>query len=383
MSDESDSPRTEAASPRRLEQAREEGQIARSRELTTSLLLIAAAGLLAFGGAGMVDAFSRLLRRGLSLSGADAFDPASLLQRLASLSMDSVIAVAPLLGLLVLVALLGPTLVGGWIFAPNAVQPDFSRINPARGFKQMFSWHGAAELIKAALKMLLVAAVAAATLWNLRGELFSLSQVAPEQGPAASGALLSRLFLLVSASLVVIAALDVPFQIWRHRRGLRMTREELRRDMRESDGDPQLKGRIRREQRAMARRRMMQDVPGADVIVTNPTHYAVALSYKDASMRAPRVVAKGVALVAARIRSIGEEHRVPIVEAPPLARALYANTEIGAEIPGPLYNAVAQVLAYVYQLRRWNAAATRRGPPPSLPTDLPVPGDMDPQAANS
>ena len=380
MAEESDSPRTEPASQRRLEQAREEGQIARSRELTTSLLLLAAGALFVVAGTHIVEAFLRILRRGLSLSSADAFDEASILSRLASLSTDSLIALSPVLVLLVVVSLLGPTLIGGWIFALKAIQPDFSRLSPLRGIKLMFSWHGAGELAKAIAKALLVSVAASAAIWAIRGDLLGLALVPAEQGPAAAGGLLTHLFLVVSASLALVAAFDVPFQIWRHRRSLRMTREEVRKDLRESEGDPQLKGRIRNEQRALARRRMMQEVPKADVIVTNPTHYAVALAYRDSRMRAPTVVAKGAALVAARIRAIGEEHRVPVFEAPPLARALYFSTEIGAEIPGPLYNAVAQVLAYVYQLRRWRAAPATadRGTAPAVPQNLPVPPELDP-----
>ncbi|MBI4290289.1 MAG: flagellar type III secretion system protein FlhB [Betaproteobacteria bacterium] len=385
MAEESDSPRTEPASPRRLEQAREEGQIARSRELTTSLLLLAAGALFLLAGPHIVEAFLRILRRGLSLSSADAFDQASILSRLASLSTDGLIALAPALALLVLVSLIGPALIGGWIFASKAIQPDFSRLSPLRGIKLMFSWHAAGELAKAIAKALLVAVAASAAIWAIKGELLGLALVPVEQGPVAAGGILARLFLVVSASLALVAAFDVPFQIWRHRRGLRMTREEVRKDLRESEGDPQLKGRIRNEQRAMARRRMMQEVPKADVIVTNPTHYAVALAYRDSGMRAPTVVAKGAALVAARIRAIGEEHRVPVFEAPPLARALYFSTEIGAEIPGPLYNAVAQVLAYVYQLRRWQAGGggAGRAAAPVVPQDLPVPPELDPQQAKA
>lgn len=377
MADESDSPRTEDPTPRRLEQAREEGQVARSRELSTSLSLLAAGLVLYAAGPQFVEGFARVLRLGLSLSSADAFDSAAMLPRLANLALQAGAAIAPLIVALLVVALLGPTLIGGWILSARAVQPDFSRLSPLRGLKMMFSWHGAGELTKAILKALLVAVAAFVVFWNTQSELLGLAAAPLERALASSGGLFSWAFLILSASLALVAAVDVPFQIWRHRKGLSMTREEIRKEMRETEGDPQIKSRIRSEQRARARARMMQEVPKADVIVTNPLHYAVALRYKSSSMRAPTVVAKGAELLAARIRDLGSEHRVPILQAPPLARALYFNTEVGQEIPGPLYNAVAQVLAYVHQLRRWRESGGR---PPIEPDELPVPAGLDPQS---
>ena len=374
MAEENDSARTEAPTPRRLEQAREEGQVARSRELSTSLTLLAAGLMFYAAGPQFVEGFARVLRLGLSLSSADAFDSGGMLRRLASLALEAAGAVAPLMIALLVVALLGPTLVGGWILSARAVQPDFSRLSPLRGLKNIFSWHGAGELTKAVLKALLVALAALAVFWTTQGELLGLAAAPAGRALSASGDLLAWAFLILAGSLVLVAAVDVPFQIWRHRKGLAMTREEVRKEMRETEGDPQIKARIRSEQRARARSRMMQEVPKADVIVTNPLHYAVALSYKASSMGAPTVVAKGAELLAARIRDLGTEHRVPILQAPPLARALYFNTEVGQEIPGPLYNAVAQVLAYVHQLRRWREAGGR---PPVEPSELPVPAELD------
>ena len=379
MADESDSPRTEKATPRRLEQAREEGQVARSRELSTSLMLLAAGLLFYSSGPRFVDGFARLMRQGLTLSNADAFDRASMLIRLSNIAAEGLNAAAPLLMVLVTVALLAPTLVGGWNFSVKAMQPDFSRLSPMRGLKQMFSSHGFGELAKSIGKAALVGVTAFAILWNVQGEIFGLAAVASEHGLHALGALLAWAFLILGSSMALIAAADVPFQLWRHGKGMEMTREEVRKEMRESDGDPQMKSRIRKEQRERARARMMQEVPKADVIVTNPLHYAVALRYSESSMGAPTVVAKGAELVAARIRDIGAEHAVPILQAPRLARALYFHAEIGQEIPAQLYNAVAQVLAYVYQLRHWRSAGeTAGGRPPELPNELPVPEEMDP-----
>jgi flagellar biosynthetic protein FlhB len=325
-----------------------------------------------------VEGFARVLRLGLSLSSADAFDSGGMLARMARLALEAAGAVAPLMIALLVVALLAPTLVGGWILSVRAVQPDFSRLSPLRGLKNIFSWHGAGELTKAILKSLLVGMAALAVFWTTQGELLGLAAAPVERALSASGGLLAWAFLMLAGSLALVAAADVPFQIWRHRKGLSMTREEVRKEMRESEGDPQIKSRIRNEQRARARSRMMQEVPKADVIVTNPLHYAVALSYKTSSMRAPIVVAKGAELLAARIRDLGTEHSVPVLEAPPLARALYFNTEVGHEIPGSLYNAVAQVLAYVHQLRRWREVGGRA---PIEPGELPVPAELDPHAS--
>lgn len=385
MADESDSPRTEKATPRRLEQAREEGQVARSRELSTSLMLLAAGLLFYTSGPRFVDGFARLMRQGLSLSNAEAFDSTSMLARLAGIAAEGLSAAAPLLIVLVTVALLAPTLVGGWIFSVQAVQPDFSRLSPMRGLKQMFSSHGFGELAKSIGKAALVGVTAFAILWNVQGEILGLAAVASEHGLHALGGLLAWAFLILGSSMALIAAADVPFQIWRHGKGMEMTREEVRKEMRESDGDPQMKSRIRKEQRERARARMMQEVPKADVIVTNPLHYAVALRYSESSMRAPTVVAKGAELVAARIRDLGAEHSVPILQSPRLARALYFHAEVGQEIPAQLYNAVAQVLAYVYQLRHWRSAGETAGGgrPPELPNELPVPEEMDPQSDKS
>ena len=377
MADETDSPRTEHATPRRLEQAREEGQVARSRELSTSLMLFAAGLMFYAAGPRMIDGFASMLRTGLSLSSADAFDTGGMLARFASMALDALVAVAPLLAVLVIVAVLTPTLVGGWIFSAQAVLPDFSRLSPMRGLKMILSWHGAGELVKSVGKASLVGIAALGVFRSTHGDFMGLVATPTGDGLAAFGVTLTWAFLIIASSLAVIAAADVPFQIWRHGKSLSMTRDEVRKEMRETEGDPQVKSRIRKEQRDRARARMMQEVPKADVVVVNPLHYAVALSYREASMRAPTVVAKGAELVAARIRDLASEHGIPILQAPPLARALYFNTDVGQEIPAPLYNAVAQVLAYVYQLRVWRSGSVRGSREPVEPTNLPVPSDMN------
>jgi flagellar biosynthetic protein FlhB len=208
-------------------------------------------------------------------------------------------------------------------------------------------------------------------LWHKAGEFLVLSELSVEGGLTTAAHLIIWSFLMISLGTILIAAIDVPFQLWQHSRQLRMTRQEVRDEMKESEGRPEVKQQIRRLQRELAQRRMMQEVPKADVIVTNPTHFAVALRYDAGKMRAPRVVAKGADLIARNIRTIGAEHRVPVFEAPPLARALFYGAELDQEIPEGLYLAVAQVLAYVMQLRD-----PRPGAMPTPPGDLPIPPEL-------
>jgi flagellar biosynthetic protein FlhB len=294
--------------------------------------------------------------------------------------MEAVTVFAPLLLLLVAAALASPMLLRGWLFSAKAVTPDFNRLNPLSGIKRMLSLNGLVELLKAIAKVSLLGAVAVWLIWSRRETIFSLGM---ETIPAATqhlGDLIGRGFLLIAGAMIFVVIADVPFQLWNHHKKLKMTKEELRQEARESEGDPQLKARIRQQQREISRRRMMAEIPHADVVVTNPTHYAVALKYSDGEMRAPRVVAKGADRVAARIREIAAENGVPTLEAPPLARALYRHTDLGDEIPAALYAAVAEVLAYVFQLRHYRSAG---GYAPSMPSDLPVPRDLDPQQATS
>ena len=282
------------------------------------------------------------------------------------------IACAPLLAITVVAALAAPLAVGGWNFTLQALTPDLTRLNPIAGFGRMFSARGLVELLKAYLKFILIAVVGAAVLWKHAASIAALGRVPPETALVQVAALVGDAFLMLAGAVALIAAVDVPWQLWQHARRLRMTRAQVREEMKETDGAPETKGRIRSLQRELARRRMMADVPKADVVVVNPTHYAVALRYLETRMRAPVVVAKGLDLVAARIRAVAEEHRIPVFEAPPLARALHRHVEIGAEIPASLYVAVAQVLTYLAQLR----TATRYGQaPPPVPTL-----DLQPQA---
>jgi flagellar biosynthesis protein FlhB len=378
MADDNDTERTESATPRRLEQAREEGHLARSQELTTFAMLMAGGGGLWWLGGNLFGQMRQLLRHGLQLDAAAASDPAQMTTRLYELAASGFLALAPLFAVLLLVALAAPQLLSGWNFSVSALRFDLQRLDPVAGFGRLLSWRGGAELVKALLKSALITVVAAAVMWHYREPLQQLVLLTPEAAIAQTARVAGMSFLLIAGALAVVAAIDVPFQLWRHADDLKMSRQELRQEHKESEGDPQIKAAIRNQQRAMARRRMMAEVPKASVIVTNPTHYAVALSYEDRTMRAPRVVAKGADLVAARIREIGAEHRVPVLESPALARAIYHHTEIGAEIPETLYTAVAEVLAYVFQLRRHRDFGEVT-PLPLRP--VAVPAGLDPQGA--
>jgi flagellar biosynthetic protein FlhB len=377
MAEDSDLERTEPASPRRIEQAREKGQVARSRELTTFAVLLAAGGGLLLMGGGLMEHMSALMRGGLMFDKAAVFDPPRMLERLHQQSLDTLIAFLPFLGVVVVAAIASSMLLSGWLFTFQALAPDFSRLDPLKGIGRIFSAHSLIEMLKAVAKSALIGGVAVWVIWHNADAIFSLATESLDQAAAHLARLVGWTFMTIAGSMVLVVAIDVPFQLWSHSRQLRMTKEELRQEAKETEGDPQVKARIRALQREAARKRMMAEVPKADVIVTNPTHYAVALRYQDKGMRAPKVVAKGAALLAARIRELGEEHRVPILEAPPLARALYHHAELGEEIPAKLYTAVAEVLAYVYQLRHFRTVG---GPMPQVPQHLPVPPELDPES---
>ena len=378
MAEDSDLEKTEAPTGRRIEQAREQGQVPHSRELGSFLVLIVSAGTVWFLGGWFVQRLSLVFRKGLVWDRRAVDDPEYALTRFSALSWDAVVAFWPLILALVLAALASPFLLNAWNFAPKAFTPDLTRLNPLNGIKRVFSWNGLVEMVKAVAKAGLIGGVAVWVIWREQDQLFQLLSLPLDAGLAMAGDMISWSFLLIVAAMFLIVAADVPFQLWQYYDKLKMTKEEVKQEHKEMEGSPEVKGRIRRLQREAAQRRMMSAVPKADVIVTNPTHFAVALAYT-AGMRAPKVVAKGVDAVALRIREIGAEHGVPLLEAPPLARALYRFSELEDEIPGALYNAVAEVLAYVYQLNRYREVG---GSYPVPPQDLPIPQDMMVEAAN-
>ena len=378
MAEESDQERTEAPSPQRLEKAREEGQVPQSRELATFVVLMTSGTALWMMASGLGEAMSKIMRGGLQFDPAVARDSAYVMTQLSDQFLAAALALAPFLALVVIAVLASPLLLRGWLFSTKAIMPDFKRLNPLSGIKRMFSTQGLVELVKSLAKVGLLGVVAAWLIWSNLDAIFSLSLEEPSGAIQHMGNLIGKVFLLASGAMIFIVVLDLPYQLWSYFNKLKMSKEELRQEAKESEGDPHIKARIRAQQREAARRRMMSEVPTADVVVTNPTHYAVALKYTEGKMGAPRVVAKGADAVAARIRELAAENKVPLLEAPPLARALFRHTELGDEIPATLYAAVAEVLAYVFQLRHFQQLG---GAYPEAPTALPVPPELDPMAS--
>lgn len=374
MSEDSDLEKTEEATPKRREKSREDGQVARSQELTTFTVLMAAAASMLLMGGSMMEKLTSIMSEGLQIERELAFQTDLMLNRLYELAYEALLALGPLFMLLIVVAFFAPMLLSGWLFSSKALIPDFKKLNPFKGLARMFSVRALTELVKAVSKALIVGTVASLVIWHNKEAVLALIKVPVSLGITLTGELLVISFLFVVAAMIFIVVIDVPFQLWEHSKKLRMTKEEVRKETKESEGDPMVKGRIRALQREAARRRMMSEIPEADVIVTNPTHYAVALRYKSQSMKAPKVVAKGVHLLAARIRELAEEHRVPILEAPPLARALYHHAELDSEIPETLYTAVAEILAYVFQVKRYQEYG---GELPGPLGEVPIPNELD------
>jgi flagellar biosynthetic protein FlhB len=359
---ESGAERTESATPKRLEEARKKGQVPRSTELSLAAVCISAAAAIYTLGGSAAGKLAELMRRSLTLSPQQAVGEGVIWPTLMDSGVHALLIILPILGATFIAALAAPLAIGGWNFSGQALMPQFSKLNPAAGLGRMFSARGSVELGKGIAKVLVVSMIGWVLLKGMTPQMMGLSSE-PLQGAIAHSAALAGYSLLVLCfGLVAIAAFDVPFQLWQHSRDLKMTREEVKEEYKESDGSPETRGRIREAQRALARGRMMQEVPKADVVITNPTHYAVALRYDESRNRAPIVVAKGSDLLAAKIREIATENGVPLVAAPPLARALFRSVELGHEVPAALYVTVAQVLTYVYQLK----AARERGaaPPP-------------------
>jgi flagellar biosynthetic protein FlhB len=351
MAEDNAQEKTEEPTAKRLLDARKKGQVPRSKDFNTLLSLLAGGLGTLMLGPGIISDIVELLQKGLRLERNLAFDSNAPLRLLQSAIGDAAVLLAPLLALLLATTFVGPALLGGWAFSANALAPKLERISPLKGLQRIFSIRSLMELLKSLLKFFLVAGVAIATLWQMSGWLLSLGVSPLLESLPAIGYQFIWCLLLLSSAMILIALIDVPYQLWDHTKKLRMSRQEIKDEMKESDGKPEVKAHIRGLQQQAAQQRMMQDVPTADVVITNPTHFAVALRYSGEQMNAPVVVAKGRDLVALRIRELAAEHGVTVFEAPPLARALYAGSDIGEEIPANLFTAVARVLAYVFQLR--------------------------------
>jgi len=367
--DSSSQEKTEQPTPKRLDDARKKGQVPRSKELNTMVLMAIAGVAFIMLGQTMLADLSDVMKTNFQPSREDIFDARAVLRFFFKAILDGVSLLGPFFGLMIVAALLTPMSIGGWSFSIESLQPKFSKMNPIKGLKKVFSAKGLMEMIKAMAKFILVAAVAITVIWVNRNEYLQLGSESLDSALTHSAELITDAFLLTTIALIIIAAIDVPFQIWDHTKQMRMTKQEVKDEMKDTEGKPEVKGKIRQLQREMANARMMEAVPEADVVVTNPTHFAVALKYDKNMRAAPIVVARGADLVAANIRRVAEENDVLLVETPPLARALYHSTEIGEEIPHGLYLAVAQILAYVYQLKNVQKNGGRKPTQPE--TELP------------
>jgi flagellar biosynthetic protein FlhB len=356
--------RTEEPSQRRLQEARERGQVPRSRELATFAATFGGAAALVAGGTAVATRLAGALRRGLAIDPRMLADPDSMQLALGDAAHRAVLALMPVFAALMVLVLLAGVALGGWNFSPKAFAPDFARMSPREGLRRVFGLEGLTEAAKALLKSVIVGAVCVGVAAHLLADVMPLGESTAVAAIARAARLLGWALLWLSAALAPIAIVDVLLQLFQFRRSQRMSRQELRDEAKETEGRPETRQRIRQMQQQVARRRMMHKVPTADVVIVNPTHFSVALKYDPGRMRAPRVVAKGVDHVALAIRRIAEEHRVPVFEAPKLARALHRSTDLDREIPPGLYVAVAQVLSYIFRLRTLPPTAAARLPRP-------------------
>ncbi|MDI2145624.1 MULTISPECIES: flagellar biosynthesis protein FlhB [unclassified Pseudomonas] len=371
---ESGQDKTEDPTEKRKKDSREKGEIARSKELNTLAIMLAGSGaLLVFGGM-LAQDLMELMRMNFTLSREVIMDQGSMGKFLMSSGLSALLAIQPIMITLLLAAFLGPIALGGWLFAAGSLAPKFSRMNPLSGIKRMFSMKSVVELLKALAKFLIILAVA---LVVLSGDVDDLLRIAHEPLDRAiihSLQLVGWSTLWMACGLIIIAAVDVPVQLWESIKKLKMTKQEVRDEHKDQEGRPEVKQRIRQVQREMSQRRMMAAIPDADVVITNPTHYAVALKYDSEKGGAPVLLAKGSDFLALKIREIAVANNVMLLESPALARSIYYSTELEEEIPGGLYLAVAQVLAYVYQIRQHQAGKGKR--PDPLSDDLPIPPDL-------
>ena len=370
---ESGADKSEEPTEKRLRESREKGQIARSRELNTlAIMLAGAGGLLAIGGS-LGSALLSIMSGNFSLSREVIMDERSMMIWLLASGKVAVDAVLPLFLALLVASIVGPISLGGWLFSAKAMAPKMSRMNPLAGLKRMFSAKALVELLKALAKFTLILAVALAVLSANVDDLLAMAHEPIESAILHAAQVVGWSALWMACGLVLIAAVDVPFPLWDNKQKMMMTKQEVRDEYKDSEGKPEVKQRIRQLQREMAERRMMQAVPQADVVITNPTHFAVALKYDPSKGSAPVLLAKGGDFTALKIREIAQAHEVMLLESPALARAVFYSTELDQEIPAGLYLAVAQVLAYVYQIRQYQAGKGKR--PAPLP-DLPIPPDL-------
>jgi flagellar biosynthetic protein FlhB len=371
---ESGQDKTEDPTEKRKKDSRDKGEIARSKELNTLAIMLAGAGaLLIFGGA-LAQDMMELMRMNFTLSREVILDQRNMGTFLLHSGQIALLAIQPVMITLLLAALIGPISLGGWLFAAGSMAPKFSRMNPGAGLKRMFSAKALVELLKALAKFFIVLFVALAVLSSDIDDLLRIAHEPLDMAIIHSLQVVGWSTLWMACGLIIIAVVDVPVQLWESHKKLQMTKQEVRDEHKDQEGRPEVKQRIRQLQREMSQRRMMAAIPEADVVITNPTHYAVALKYDPDKGNAPVLLAKGSDFLALKIREIAVANNVLLLESPALARSIYYSTELEQEIPGGLYLAVAQVLAYVYQIRQYRAGKGKR--PDPLQDDLPIPPDL-------
>lgn len=360
----------EDATPKRLKEAREKGQIARSKELTTALLLMTAAGALYSYSSSAGLKIAELAQSAFSPDRRNIFNPKQMVAAFGELFAEAIIAVAPFFLVLFVIALISPMMLGGLSFSGKALAPKANRMSFSKGIKRMFGTHALIELIKALAKVSVVFLVGYFVMQTAFPALTKLGDGNVEEGISKAMDIVSQSFFFLSFSLLAIAFIDVPYQIWNHAKELKMSKQEIKDEYKEMEGQPEVKAKIKQKQREISQQRMMQAVPEADVVVTNPEHFSVALKYNMMSSGAPIVVAKGQDIIAMQIRKVAIANDVQIIAMPPLARALYHTTEIDQEVPQGLFLSVAQVLAFVFQLKSYNDGKGAR-PENLKPMDMP------------
>lgn len=375
MAEDSGQEKTEDPTPKRIREAREKGDVPRSKELATTLVLMAAVFSVIIFGAQLAEHLLGMIESNFVLDRQAIFDPNKMLSHFEVSVWEALLGLAGVFFSLVVASIVGPIALGGWNFSGDSILPKGSRIDPLAGIKRMFSLKSLVELFKAIAKFSLVGGFAILILWNIRGDILALATFEPRPAIDSALEIIIWVFMALSAVLILVALVDVPYQLYEYTEKMKMTLQEVKDELKNTEGKPEVKGRIRQLQREIAQRQMMTAVPDADVVITNPTHYAVALKYEGDDRNAPIMVAKGVDFVALKIREVAEANDVPILSAPPLARAIYNSTEINDEIPSGLYMAVAQVLAYVFQLKRFKSRQAER--PTEVKVDeLPIPDEF-------
>ena len=375
MAEESDLEKTEPASPRRLEKAREEGQIARSRELNTFLVLAVGVAALWLTAGFLFKQLMLLFQQSMRFDLKLVVDPTAMVTQVVQLAQKVLMGLSPFFLMVFITAVIAPILLGGIVFSSKALEPKLERINPIKGLKRLFAWQTLVELIKTLAKAGLISTIAVLVLWHYRDAMLGLSYVNISAALVQGMRLVALCCALIVAGLLIIVLIDVPWQLFSYFKKLRMSQQEVKDEHKESEGDPHVKGRIRAEQRQMAQRRMMAEVPTADVVITNPVHYAVALRYSESQGQAPVLVAKGKGQIALKIKEVAITHRIAVIESAVLARILHQHVDLNQEIPPVLYASIAQILAWVFQLRNWEKG---QGPMPTLPEVKHIPHELDP-----